>query len=219
LYFSILLTNDIMDNISLVTTALEYYDTNSQIYMHIFDDVYYTKFVQATTDMDHNVIIFFNKNKKEMFRSKYEVIGQYNTNSNVWIWAWAIPAYKKNNTNIIRKIWNYGAVLDPGPSVKYLKTELITSRFRVADTIQLDIHVSIASYLSKNPLVYTHREYNDPQIDESGLYQIKGGVETENYTNFYMFLLDYKELEKNFKKKHVELSTCDTSDDSQLTDS
>lgn len=186
-----------MDNISLVTTALEYYDENNQNYINTFNDAIYIKYVEAKTDMDHNMIVFYDKNKKELTRSRYEVIGRYNTSSNIWIWAWAIPYYKKNNTNIIRKIWNYGAVLDP--SIKYLKTELVTSRFRIADSIQLDIHASIASYLSKNPLVYKYIEYDIPTVDDEGYIQIKNMVQTENYTIYYMFLLDYKEIEKTME--------------------
>jgi hypothetical protein len=183
-----------MDNISLVTTALEYYDMNNETYNNAFKNVYYTKFIQAENDLEHNIIIYYDKNKNEIMRSKYEVIGLYNSNSNTWTWAWAISSFKKNNTNIVRKIWNYGAVLDP--TVKYLKTELITSRFRVADPIQLDIHVSIASYLSKNPLIYKHYSYVHPKIDADGYLHINdnGRKSDDHYTIYFMFLLDYKNL-------------------------
>lgn len=215
-----------MDNISLVTTALEYYDTNNQRYLGMFDDVRYIKFIKAMTDMDHNVIIYFDKNRDEIFRSRYELIGEYHTNSNIWIWAWAMPYNKKNNTNIVRKIWNYGATLDP--SVKYLKTELITSRFRVADLIQLDIHVSIASYLSKNPLIYKHIVYNDQKSNyDAGLFEIRrkkkslqpeienqsSDNESPHYITYYMFLLDFKELEKKHIKTTDELSSCEFDDE------
>ena len=185
-----------MDNISLVTNALEYYDANNEIYNDTFKNVYYIKFIEAENDLEHNIIIYFDKNKNEIFRSKYEVIGLYNTNSNTWTWAWAISSFKKNNTNIVRKIWNYGAVLDP--SVKYLKTELITSRFRVADPIQLDIHVSIASYLSKNPLIYKHNVNIQPKIDADGYFHVNESMgESEHFTIYFMFLLDNKNIGKS----------------------
>ena len=180
-----------MDNISLVTTALEYYDTNNETYNNAFKNVYYTKFIQAENDLEHNIIIYYDKNKNEILRSKYEIIGLYNSNSNTWTWAWAISSFKKNNTNIVRKIWNYGAVLDP--TVKYLKTELVTSRFRVADPIQLDIHVSIASYLSKNPLIYKHYSHVHPKIDADGYLHVNTNND-DQYTIYFMFLLDYKNL-------------------------
>jgi hypothetical protein len=183
-----------MDHVSLVTTALEYYDTNAEIYIDVFKNVHYIKFIQAENDLDHNVIIYYDKNKNEIFKSKYEVIGLYDTNSNTWTWAWAISSFKKNNTNIVRKIWNYGAVLDP--SVKYLKTELITSRFRVADSIQLDIHVSIASYISKTPLIYKHYTYIQPKIDADGYMHVNENRDnsTDPHTIYFMFLLDSKNI-------------------------
>ena len=101
--------------------------------------------MKANTDMDHNVIVFLTL-KKKFYRSRYEIIGLYTSENNIWAWSWAIQCFK-NNTNIARKIWNYGAVLDP--NVGFLKTELITSRFKISNKIQLDIHVAIASYISK----------------------------------------------------------------------
>lgn len=197
-----------MNNVSLVTTALEYYDANNESYGDIFKNVYYVKFIQSQNDMEHNEVLFYNKNKTEIFRSKYEVIGLYNSNSDTWTWAWAIPSFKKNNTNIIRKIWNYGAVLDPGE--RYLKTELITSRFRVADPVQLDIHVGIASYISKIPLIYKHFSYIHPKIDSDGFLQIKHeNADTEHYTMYYMFLLDYK----NINKINHDDTTCEDNSD------
>lgn len=180
-----------MDSISLVTTALEYYDLNDEKYKNILKNAHYVKFVQAETDIEHNVIIFFDDNKKEIYRSKYEIVGLYESDSNTWTWSWAVPRFKKNNTNIVRKIWNYGAVLDP--SVGYLKTELITSRFRVADPIQLDIHVGIASYLSKNQLIYKYNNYVTQVPDVDGYTDIKKKF-NDTYTIYYMFLLDYKNI-------------------------
>ena len=105
---------------------------------------------------------------------------------------------QKNNTKIVRKLFNYGAELDP--DVKYLKTELITSRFRVSDQIQLDIHIGIASYLSKIPLVYQHRLYIQQKVDSDSFLLIKDNeLESENYTIYFMFLLDYKNISNNEK--------------------
>jgi hypothetical protein len=183
-----------MDNITLITTALEYYDTNNEIYEKFNKKITYIKFIYAENDLEHNIIIFYDKNKKEIARSKYEIIGLYNSNSNVWIWAWAVPSFKKNSTGIVRKIWNYGAVLDP--SVKYLKTELVTARFRVADKIQLDIHISIASYLSKNPMIYKHMTSIISTVDSDGFVDITKTNDNDPHTAFYMFLLDYKNMDK-----------------------
>lgn len=182
-----------MNNISLVTTSLEYYDSNNEKYGSLFKNITYIKFI-VEEESQHNIIVYYDSDKKEVFRSRYEIIGLYNSNTNTWTWAWAIPIFKKNNTNIVRKIWNYGAVLSP--KEQYLKTELITSRFRVADPIQLDIHVALASYLSKTPVVYKMYNYMQDigDLDIDGYLNIKKETK-DNYTLYYMFLLDAAGME------------------------
>lgn len=183
-----------MDNVSLVTTALKYYDQNNELHKDTLKRGNYIKFMSGESDLEHKIIIFYDKDKKEFFRSRYEVIGVYNSESNTWTWSWSIPTFKKNNTNIARKLWNYGALLDP--SVKYLKTELITSRFRVANPVQLDIHIGIAAYLSKNPLVYKHSIVGYSKYDIEGFTDITESELEESKTIYYMFLLDHKNAEQ-----------------------
>jgi len=181
-----------MNGINLVTDALAYYDANNDKYQNSFKNVRYTKFIAATSDMEHNIIIMYDNDKNEIYRSRYEIIGLFNKNSSSWIWGWAIPSFRKNNTHIVRKIFNYGADLDP--ESKFLKLELITSRFRIADPIQLDMHVSIASYISKKPLIYNHYVYNEQ--NDSDLYDIKQNSEnkSDKHTIWFMFLLDNDKL-------------------------
>lgn len=183
------------DNVSLVTDALKYYDKNSETYKDFFKDVRYIKFIAASSDMTHNMIIMANKDKKIIIRSKYEVIGTFNSDSATWIWAWSMPRFNKNTTYIARKIFNYGAELDP--QFRFLKTELITSRFRIGDPVQLDMHVAIASYLSKKPLTYKYiNPYNVSDYDAEGYVDVT--LKGDNYVAYYMFLLDYdNKIESN----------------------
>lgn len=194
-----------MDNISLVTTALEYYDLNSEKYNGSLKHAKYLKFIDVKSDMENNVVCFYDKDKNEIYRSRYEIIGLYNSSSNTWTWSWAIPSFRKNNTNIARKLWNYGQMLDP--DIRYLKSELSTSRFRVADIIQLDIHAGIASYISKNPFVYKYgigssimNEDGNITIDTvekdfDGL--IPMDHKSDHILIYYMFLLDYTNVATN----------------------
>lgn len=180
---------------NLVPDALEYYDRNVQKYNSIFDKIKYVKFEAGTKDMDYSYIHVYDHDKKELFKSRYENIGVYNNKSKTWAWAWAMPRFKKNTTTIARKIINYGMELDP--ESRFLKTELITSRFRITDYIQLDIHVSIASYLSKKPAVYEYKSYIDFEADADNLVDITKINESEkdNYTSYFLFILDYDKLD------------------------
>jgi len=169
----------------IIKSALEYYDKNSETYKHKFDDAVYVEFIKFTNDTEHNIIKLYDKNKELIFTSKFEVLGILAYN--VWMWGWAMPRLRKNTTSIIRKIFNYGAELDPENLV--LKTELITSRFRISSPIQTDIHVGIASYLSKKPLIYKH--YSDIIYYTEQFSKIIKNPKKGAYIIHYLFLLDY----------------------------
>ena len=210
-----------MDNITFVTTSLKYLDENNEKYEGILKYAKFIKYILAENDMTNNIVVFYDKNKKEIFKSRYEIIGLHNTHVNTWTWSWAIPTFKKNNTGTARKLLNYGLMLDP--SVKYLKTELITSRFRVADLVQLDIHIAIASYISKNPFVYKYgmarysvsadgnREISDirKSIDNEGFILINPNTEDTLFV-YYIFLLDYDKLDiTNMLDKKQNIDSCE----------
>lgn len=180
--------------INLISDSLEYYDSNTEKYSDFFKKVKYVKFIDAIKDMDHNVIYMYDNNENELLRSRYEIIGVYNNKSKTWTWAWSIPRFRKNTTHIARKIINYGMDLDP--EFRFLKTELITSRFRITSSIQLDIHAAIASYLSRQYIVYKYVSYINPVVDINGLVDIKNipREDPEGYSIYYMFLLDHSSI-------------------------
>lgn len=181
---------------NLIPDALEYYDANLEIYGDFFKNVTYVKFETAVKDMDHNIIHFYDAGKKEFYKSRYEIIGVYTNISKTWIWAWSISRFRKNTTYIAKKIVNYGMDLDP--ESKFLKTELINSRFRISNPIQLDIHAAIAAYLSKKPVLYRYKSYMSFTVVD-GLVNITQ-IPKENiddYNIFFMFLLDYADLLKD----------------------
>ncbi|AYV84235.1 MAG: hypothetical protein Hyperionvirus20_13 [Hyperionvirus sp.] len=183
--------------INLIPDSLEYYDNNSEKYTDFFKRVKYVKFIDALKDMEHNNIYMFDNNKNEILKSRYEILGVYNNKSKTWTWAWSIPRFRKNSTHIARKIVNYGMDLDP--ESRFLKTELITSRFRITNPIQLDIHAAIASYLSKKYVVYKYISYISQFAgpkDVNGLIDITNIPEKyrDEYSIYYMFLLDYEKI-------------------------
>lgn len=175
-------------NTNLVTDALEYYDNNCEKYKDQFKQVRYIRFENSQSDLNHGIIMMYDKEKKELFRSRYEILGTYYSQTKTWVWAWAVPIFRKNSTNIVRKILHYGTELDP--EARFLKTELITSRFRISDPIQLDIHTAIASYLSKKPVIYKWISYHNT-MSSMGEYIDTKPHNTEYISNV-LFLLDYE---------------------------
>ena len=162
--------------LQIIPKALEYYDKHIEKYKHIFNKIKdpknQIKIMDAAEDMERKIIIFLDENGKEIMRSKFELVGIYDNTHNLWVWAWAMPDKPKNLTYISRKVLNYGLDLDP-THFKMLKFELITSRFKISDILQLDIHVALSAYLTKNP-VYPHK--------------VIYGTNKNEYTIQYLFL-------------------------------
>lgn len=138
-------------NIDLVKNSLEYYDSNREKYESFTDKLKYLYFVKKKNDMDHDVVVFYDKNKKQVYKSRFENIGSYTNQDKTWKWSWSNPKLRKINTYTITKVLNYGIQLNPKD--QFLKTELITSKFRIDTKIQIEIHVAVSSYLAKKGFI------------------------------------------------------------------
>jgi len=179
--------------ISLVRDALEFFDKGQDKYRDEYKNINYISIEENLNDLEHNIIIFYDIYFKEISSHKYEWIGIFDIKSNLWTWAWAIPYSPKNETNIIRKILTYGVELDQ-TSVS-LKVELITSRFKITNKVQLDIHCAIASYLSKKQKIFSYKVYGSTRIINNKFVDILNpDIENKNSDNYelisYIFLLD-----------------------------
>jgi hypothetical protein len=185
-------------SINMITNALEYYDKNMEKYEKIISKFKYYKIIKEQSDLEHNKIIFYDKDKQKIFETAYEILGLYTNVSKTWVWAWTVPQFYKNSTILSKKILNYGLDIPPDTNNKFLKSELVTSRFRISNPIQLDIHVSVASYISKIPFIYNYF-YDPTEYDSRDLNKIisKSSVEDVTkgkYASMYLFLLDYKNI-------------------------
>lgn len=153
-----------MDN--LIQTALAYYDKNMLKYKEIFKKVDSSKVLNFENkhDLEPNVIELYDNNGNKLMTANYEKVGSYI--NNLWIWSWASTEITTKNIKLAKKILNYGVDLiaiydDKSREYKYnsinifLKTELVTSRIFISNRLQLDIHLAIASYICKNPIIFS----------------------------------------------------------------
>jgi len=178
---------------NIVVNALAYYDKNTEKFEPMFKDAVYVLFPKDDSkgDIARRKILFMDKNKQELFKSNYEIIGIYENTTKTWTWAWSIPKLKKNVTYISRKILDYGLNIDIDESNvtnAFLKAELITGRFRISNQIQLDLHMGIASYLSHNPIVYKFVFY--PEESTETFVKIRDEDPSKAYSAYYLFILD-----------------------------
>ena len=190
------------DSTDLIINSLRYFDKNKDKYFKFISKVKFVVFIYDENDMNHNVIIFYDKKNNELFRSKFEIMGIYYSFSNTWAWAWSAPLFKKNLTYISKKILQYGLDIDDKKK-QFLKTELITSRFRIVNYVQLDIHIAVSSYIAKSPMIFDWYFYPDGEKDiysetiegiEAKKYDITKTYPNKPFTRYTLFILDYDKL-------------------------
>ena len=149
------------DNIELgilVDRSLQYYDNKINKYKK------YSLTDKIAVDRDKNTIQFPDINTKIF---NYEVLGVFDNTTSIWLWAWMVPEFIASETNIVKKLLNYGLKINPTITDKipddklYLKTQLVNSRFLLQDEFQLDIHLAISCYLAKDnfKFIYAKKKY------------------------------------------------------------
>lgn len=175
----------------LILNALEYADVNKEKYSTVLKKSRYVSIFSSTKDMVPSTITFYDKGKKPMFTSRFEILGEYIHDSNIWLWAWAQPTLPKNQTYLSKKILNYGLNIDPTENL-VLKTELVTSRFKVFDDVQLDMHVALSSYIAKAPFIFDLYRVHNHKTEILGstiLFHLEN-KDSESYVRYVLILLD-----------------------------
>ena len=183
-----------IDMKELIINALHYYDSNKLKYDKIIDKATYFSYILHKGETEHNTIIFYDKNKKEIFKSRYEVVGQYFPKLNVWIWGWGLPI-PKNLSHKSKKLFDYAFDLAPADNLPELKLDLMTPRI-LTDNIQLDIHVALASYISKIKFIYRFIE-GEEDIESDKQYKILKKIDedsTQYYSYIFLYLLDFDDF-------------------------
>ncbi len=148
-----------IDLSTLIDKALNYYDKHN---------IEYDKYIKSDNiilERDNNIIRFPDVEENKEF--KYEFLGIFDNTTNIWMWAWLVPEFMYNETNIVRKLMNYGLKISPTPTNRlnneklYLKTQMVNGRFLLYDEFQLDLHLAISSYLAKDnfKFIYYKKKY------------------------------------------------------------
>jgi len=146
----------------LIKKSFSYYDKQNQKYKGFIDS--------DDIELDKERSIIFFKKFKTSF--SYEALGVFDNSTNIWIWAWLMPFFERSKKKISEDLLYYGLKLEPklggvnnDPVEFYLKTQLVNSRFLLEDSIQLEIHLALSCYLSKNrfKFLYPYKIYLDKE--------------------------------------------------------
>ena len=141
----------------LIEKSLEIYDNQNRAY----DDYINNRDIEYKTSESEIIFIFKESNSSKIIKEsfKYEILGIFDNDTFIWAWSWLIPYFKSRNTNISKELLQYGLKLEPSSSAiardedidtVFLKVQFVNSRFLFEDNFQLDIHLALCSYLSKN---------------------------------------------------------------------
>lgn len=146
-------------NISdLIKKSLHYYDSQNNKYKKYF--------VNTTVKIINDEITIYDKHDKQILHKYCEVLGVFDFQTKVWFWGWLLPYLNLEQTVLTRQLLEYGLKLEPNTNTIehfYIKSQLINSRFLIEDNIELDINISLASYLLKDNhlFIYEHKLYLD----------------------------------------------------------
>lgn len=175
----------------IINTSIAYYDSNQEKYKKIKKKIRFVKQRKSEkTKLENLNLVFYDEHMNELFESRVEIIGKYYNTLNTWIWGWALSGINKYLTNTIRKVFLYGTDIDLNNDNAniVLRNELITSRFKIDDIVQLEIHCALSSYLSKNPFIFGWKEINFKPNETT---EIKGEYDDfETDVTYYTFILD-----------------------------
>ena len=188
-----------MDNFRVfITDSLEKYDKNNDFYDNMFKNIHSVKYIMNDSEIDYDQVLFYDKDGKKIIEANYEIAGTYFVKKMVWVWPWSDATYNKKLITKSKNLLLYGLKLSSEQNFS-LKLELINSRFLISDPIQIDIHLAIASELSKNPCIFRIAvPIRAEDIEESEVFL---GENTENRDDIRMKIYKDKDIDdiENFK--------------------
>lgn len=176
---------------NIIKSALENYDKNQEKILKMLKDIYYLK---LNTTGRIKYITFYDKNKKKILESSYQLAGIYLESSNTWKWGWTLPGRNKDETDLSRKVLDYAFNLDNFNEIE-LRSQLINSTIPILNSMQMDINIAIISYITKIPFIFKIPLITIMDKQEDNLYEYsKFFTESNNRNNniiVYMYILDF----------------------------
>lgn len=133
----------------IVKNALLNYDIKNEKFKEIINTKEYIF-------KKENAVLEFNSLNKKF---KFNILGIFDYSKKIWIWSWLVPSYSYNHILYTKKLLDYGIKINPEKiDVEFLwiKTQLVNSRFLLDDSLQLDIHLAISSYLLKDNFEFVY---------------------------------------------------------------
>ena len=148
----------------IIKKSLYHYDCQNIKYKKLINNnnIYFDETKKTITFNDENneIIITYN----------YELLSYFDNQHNIWIWAWVLPDFNYIDTSECRYLLDYGLKIESTNSnieQTMIKGILVNSRIKIEEYIQLEINLSMYSYLVKDRIkfIYERKRYTNDNND------------------------------------------------------
>lgn len=177
----------------MLKNILETYDMNKTMMDKKLKDMRYYKIIyNKINEMDEMVI--YEKNKKEIFKSKIQILGIYIPNHKLWKWGWSLFVTRKLNY-LSKEVLKYALEIN-NINLFFIREPLINSNIKIENELELDLLVAVGSYLTKQPMIkkFYKMPYEDNEDEDyEEVYDINVPEDNPNkndYICYYYILID-----------------------------
>jgi len=135
--------NNIIQN--FIKERLDKYDKSNSKYNHLIE-------MEEVKFNEDDELIIFKEKDIEIYKSKTTILGSFDLNTKIWLWAWVTPFLTASLTKDSRNILKYGLELEPFSNSNihfYIKAHFVNSRIYFENDIYLDIHLALSLYIIK----------------------------------------------------------------------
>jgi len=136
-----------------IKERLDYLDKTNKKFKYLIE----TPSENVIQNEKEQIIIFKVKNI-EIYKGPVTILGNFDLNTRIWLWAWVTPYFTSKQTKHSRDILEYGLQLDPESNSFihfYLKNHFISSRIYFETDIALDVHLALSLYIAKTKFIYS----------------------------------------------------------------
>ena len=147
-----------LDIKEFIKTRLDNFDKSNEKYNNLIE-VENTKIEKRD---NITFLIFLDKNGKKIQESRVTILGTFDLNTNIWLWAWVTPYFTSEESKDSRDILNYGLELEPNNNSNihfFIKSHFVNSRIYFDSDVTFDIHLALSLYITKKPkFIYPRRK-------------------------------------------------------------
>ena len=146
------------DITEFIKQRLNYLDESNNKFKHLIEISQ-----ENVTQIEDNQTIIFKEKFIEIYVAPCTILGTFDLNTKIWLWAWVSPYFSSKQTKDSRDILEYGLKFEPDSNSAihfYLKNHFVSSRLYFDTDIAFDVHLALSLYIAKKKFIYP--KYNKP---------------------------------------------------------